>query len=351
MSSRLAWRSHRYHSSHEAEPMTARSPAQAAAAPAALIAFLRGVERRAALFAELQGGDAGRGDAALVATLHDFAAGARQWPVADWPRRFWSALLAAPPLRGISPGVHWPAPFGSLARLGSGPRAALLLRLVAGLTETDAAAVLGIAEPTYRLALQRAWPRHDDGRPDADAWRSLDLAAREALRQLPAQRLVQLTRLREAALSGRRPDPARVAQPRRRPARLAPAQPRWLLPSLWAALALCVAAFAATFLWPDAWRPPAGDALRIQRVPLPAVEAPLATFDAETALLGHRDFEQLVFEQSADASDQALVRDLDFYAWYAAGIAAQPATALPMPDAAQPLPDDAAAREDGDATP
>jgi hypothetical protein len=350
MSSGLAERPRRYHSSHEAEPMTALTPAQAAAAPAALIAFLRGVERRAALFAELQAGDAGRGDAALATTLPDFAAVARQWPVADWPRRFWSALLAAPPLRGTSHDARWPAAFGSLARLGSGPRAALLLRLVAGLKETDAAAVLGIAEPTYRLALQRAWPRRDDGRPDADAWRSLDLATREALRQLPAQRLARLTRLREAALSGHRLDPAPGAMPRGS-ARLAPVQPRWLLPSLWTALALCVTAFAATFLWPGTGQPPAGDAQRIQRMPLPAAAAPLANYDAETAMLGHRDFEQLMFEQSADAADRALVRDLDFYAWYAAGIAAQPATALPLPDAAQPLPDAAAGTQDDDATP
>jgi hypothetical protein len=86
-------------------------------------------------------------------------------------------------------------------------------------------------------------------------------------------------------------------------------------------------------------------------MPLPAAAAPLANYDAETALLGHRDFEQLVFEQTADASDRALVRDLDFYAWYAAGIAAQPATALPLPDAAQPLPDAAARTQDDDATP
>jgi hypothetical protein len=124
-----------------------------------------------------------------------------------------------------------------------------------------------------------------------------------------------------------------------------------LLPSLWTALALCVTAFAATFLWPGTGQPPAGDAQRIQRMPLPAAAAPLANYDAETALLGHRDFEQLVFEQTADASDRALVRDLDFYAWYAAGIAAQPATALPLPDAAQPLPDAAAGTQDDDATP
>lgn len=322
--------------------MTARTPAQAAAAPAALTAFLRGIERRAALFAELQCGDAGRGDAVLATPLHDFAAGARQWPVADWPRRFWAALLAAPSLHGTPHGTHWPAPFGSLAQLGSGPRAALLLRLVAGLAEADAAAVLGIAAPTYRLALQRAAPRRDDGSPDADAWDALDLAAREALRQLPPQRLVRLTRMREAALSGRRPDPAPAAAPgRHRSMRPAPARPRWLLPSLWVALALCVAAFAATFLLPRTWPPPRDGSLRIQRTALPAAEPPQADFDAETALLSHRDFEQMLFEQSASASDRALVRELDFYAWYAAGIV-PPASALP---------EAAATREDGDATP
>jgi hypothetical protein len=346
---RRAW-SRRYDAGDEAEPMTARTPAQAAAAPAALTAFLRGIERRAALFAELQCGDPGHADAALATPLHDFAAGARQWPVADWPRRFWTGLLAAPVLHGTAQGAHWPAPFGWLARLGSGPRAALLLRLVAGLAEADAAAVLGIAAPTYRLALQRAWPRDGDGNPDAEAWRALDLATREALRQLPPQRLVQLTRLREAALSGRRPPSAPTVAARRPATRHASARPRWLLPSLWGALALCVVAFAATFLLPGAWQPRDGGTARIRRAPLPAAETPLATFDAASALPTHRDFDQLLFEQTATAADQALVRDLDFYAWYAAAIAAEPATALPLPDAAQPLPD-TAAMEDSDATP
>ncbi len=314
-----------------------------------MTAFLRGVERRAILFAELQCGDPGCGDAALAAAWQDFAAGARQWPVADWPRRFWGALLAAPPLRGRSPQARWPAPFGSLGRLGSGPRAALLLRLVAGLAAADAAAVLGIAEPTYRLALQRAAPRRDDGSPDPVAWQALDLAAREALRQLPAPRLAQLARLREAGLSGRRLDPAPAAGRRRRQPPTGSGRPHWLLPWLWVALALCVLAFTATFLVPGAWLPQPGASQRIQRLALPAVEAPQAKFDAQAALLSHRDFEQLVFEQSATATDRALLRDLDFYAWYAAGIAAQPASALPLPDAAQPLPDTVATGEGGDA--
>ncbi|MCJ0826464.1 hypothetical protein MQC88_10965 [Luteimonas sp. 50] len=332
--------------------MTARTPAQAAAAPAAMTAFLRGVERRAALFAALQCGDASVGDEALVAALQVFAAGARQWPVADWPRRFWSTLLAAPALRGAPAQSGWPAPFGSLAGLGRGPRAALLLRLVAGLAEPDAAAVLGIAEPTYRLALQRAAPRRADGSADADAWQALDQAAREALRQLPVPRMVQLTQMREAALTvrGRQAEIA-AARGRRAPGSRA-GRPCWLLPSLRAALALCVAAFAATFLWPDAWLPQRASSQRIELAALPSTDAPRANFDAATALLSHRDFELLLFAQTASATDQALLRDLEFYAWYAAGIAAQPASALPLPDAAQPLPDaPAGGQEVGNATP
>lgn len=325
--------------------MTARPSVATAAAPTALAAFLRGVERRAALFAQLQCGDAGDGDAALALALPAFAAEARQWPLADWSRRFWSGLLATPPLRGTPPQhARWPAAFAALVPLGSGPRAALLLRLVAGLEEAEAAAVLGLARPTYRFALQRVLPRRADGSADAEAWHALEAAVAAALQQLPAQRLVSLARLREAALAGARVAPVPRARPRpSRPRGAAAAPPRWLLPLLWSALAACALAFAATFL-PALRAPPAADgSLRIQRAPLPAAAAPAATFDPDTALLSHRDFEWLLSDP-----DPALLRDLDFYAWYAAELATQPATALPLPEAAQPLP---AATEDADATP
>ena len=323
--------------------MTARPPAPAATTTA-LAAFLRGVERRAALFAQLQCGDAGSGDAALAQALPAFAAEARQWPLADWDRRFWSGLLATPMLRAAPRHAHWPAPFAALARLGGGPRAALLLRLVAGLETAEAAAVLGIAAPTYRLALQRAVPRCTNGSADMQAWRALEAAVATALRQLPAQRLAALARLREAALAGAGVAPASRARPRPSSRRgTAAAPPRWLLPLLWSALAACALAFAATFV-PGLRAPPAADgSLRIQRAPLPAA-APMATFDPHTALLSHPDFDWLLA-----APDPALLRDLDFYAWYAAELAAQPAAALPLADAAQPLPD--AAGENADATP
>jgi hypothetical protein len=59
---------------------------------------------------------------------------------------------------------------------------------------------------------------------------------------------------------------------------------------------------------------------------LPPAAAPKATFDAETALLTHPDFELL-----ADDGDDAAMRDPAFYAWLAAG--AKTPAGEPSPDA------------------
>lgn len=313
--------------------MTAATVPLAAGAPDALTAFLRGVERRGAVFAELLCGDAVRGDAALATAMRAFRNAAARGPVADWPQRFWSLLLAVPQLREAAPERRWPATLSALARLGTGPRAALLLRLAAGLDEADAAAVLGIACPTYRLALQRALPQLPDGGPDTAGWRALAEATQRTLRQLPAERLVRLAQARDAALQGGKPESS--AAPRRsRAQRDASGRPRWLRPVLWMALAACAIAFTGTFFFlPAALR--GDDMPHIHATALPAAELPVATFDADTALLTHRDFDQLV-----DVRDDALVRDLDFYAWYASRAAAQPGAdgaPLLLPDAGAPL--------------
>ena len=293
-------------------------------APAALTAFLRGVERRGAVFAEVLCGDPMRGDAALAVAMRAFGNAAAQAPVADWPRQFWSLLLAVPSLRAAAPTSHWPLPLAVLAPLGLGPRAALLLRLVAGLRAAEAAAVLGVAVPTYHLALQRALPHLPDGSPDAVGWQTLAEALQRALRQLPAERLAHL---REAVACS----PRRAAPPSRTRREVAGPLRAWMRPALWAALAACAVAFVGTFLGSSMLR--VGDLPQIHVTPLPAADAPADTFDAETALLTHRDFEQL-----ADARETALVRDLDFYAWYAAQIATQPGGApLLLPDAGAPL--------------
>ncbi|MDH5822430.1 hypothetical protein QFW77_05425 [Luteimonas sp. RD2P54] len=270
-------------------------------------AFLRGVERRAAVFAHLQGGDAGAGDAALAAAMETFRDTAARTPFGDWPRRFWAQLLAAPPLREAPAAAQWPPQFAALARVGHGPRAALLLRLVAHVSEAEAAAVLGISRPTYRLALRRALPRDDQGQPDAGSWRALGEAAQQAVRQLPPARLAELARMREAVLAGRAylPTPQRDAVPG------AALRPRWLWPALGAVALLTLAALAATFVLPGAGggsAPPPG----IVSEPLPPAEPPAAVYDAEIALLTHPDFELL----SADGGDAA-ARDPAFHAWLA----------------------------------
>lgn len=315
------------------EPSSMTDPlTDAAAGPASLTAFLRSIERRGAVFAQLQCGDAILGDNALAAAMWAFGQAAEQAPAADWTRRFWTLLLASPQLRQTRHAPQWPAALAPrLSRLGRGARAALLLRLLAGLPEADAATVLGIARPTYRLALQRALPRRADGSADDAAWRELHDALQQAPRQLPAARSASLAQLREGAIQGRKPD--RATARRGHPADAM--EIRWRSRLRWGVVGVCALALAATFLLPDVLRPRDGEP-RIRIAALPAAEPPAATYDADTALLTHRDFELL-----HDVAGEAIARDLAFYAWYAAELAAQrPADApepLLMPDAAQPL--------------
>lgn len=290
-----------------------------AAANAALNAFLRGVERRGAVFAEWQGGDAQAGDGALAATLRGFREAAAGIPFAEWPRRFWAMLLASPQLRLAAGAATVDAAPGHVARLGSGPRAALLLRLVAGLAEADAAAVLGIARPTYRLALQRALPHLEDGSPDPEAWRALSETAQRAIRALPGERLELIGMLRD----GVRPRPARPA----RPAQASPdARRRWLWPATIAVAVLTAAALAATW-WP--WGGAGADlaGARIVVEQLPPEAAPAARFDPGDALATHRDLELLLAQASGGFDDDA---DPAFDAWLVANMA-RPQDAPPTP--------------------
>lgn len=309
------------------------------AANAALTAFLRGVERRGAVFAEWQAGGADAGDKALAATLRGFREIAAGSPFAEWPRRFWAMLLASPHLRaGPVPGANADHP-PHLVALGSGPRAALLLRVVAGLAEGEAAAVLGIARPTYRMALRQALPRLEDGAPDPEAWRALSSAAQQAVRGLPAERLQQIALLRDG---GR-------ARPVRKPSAAMPGRPRWLWPATVAVLLLTAAALAATW-WP--WSTGLGEPgnARIQVDALPEAAAPAARFDPATALEAHRDL-ALLLDQAEGRFDE--LSDPAFDAWLAAGADAGDPGGVPLPDQA-PLGDvatdaDSASQEQFDA--
>ncbi len=327
--------------------MIPRTPKDPAPPPAALTAFLRGVERRGAVFGQLQSGNADTGERALAAAMRAFRFAASALPVADWPRQFWALLLATPELREPPLAPHWDGDFDFLSQIGSGPRAALLLRLVAGLSEGDAAGVLGVARPTYRFALQRALPHHEDGRPDATAWRMLGEAAQHAVRELPPERLAHLARLREAALLGRRLDPlpepeAEDAKPASSSAtEVIVARPRWTKPAMVAVAIACVAALAATFFLPEDVWPGDPHAPRVRIAALPPAEAPAAKFDAQGALLLHPDFEQILEDGDASAAtgdatlEHAARTDPAFYAWLAAG-APEPRIAPVVPEDSEP---------------
>ena len=243
--------------------------------------------------------------------MRAFRLPAAKIPFADWPRQFWTLLLATPELREQPRAPSWGSGFGPLAGVGRGPRAALLLRLVAGLPEAEAAAVLGVARPTYRLALQRALPRGQDGQPDTQGWRMLGEATRHAVRELSAERMAQLARMREAAAQGRRLDPP-AAPPRERD-QAAPAS--WRTPAMIATAAATALAFGASFLPVFDNQADQAPSSRIEVAPLPPGDAPESTFDDRAALLTHPDFDML-----ADPSaDEAAARDPGFHAWLAAG--------------------------------
>lgn len=284
------------------------------------------------MFAELQGGDPERGDVALAAALRAFRAHAAALPMADWPRRFWALLVATPQLRGATPGARWTPSLQPLSQVAPADRAALLLRLVAGLHEDDAAAVLGWSPEDYQQALARACPRGAAGQPDAVAWRGLAEAAQQHLRDLPPDRLMRLARLREDALAGTRLPPAATGPQRAPPAggigRMPAVPRRWRWVML--VLALVAAALAATWFWPStspasrsATAAPGGEGLAeavpALTEPLPAAEAPAARFDAQLAITTHPDFELL-----ADPDGEAIARQADFLAWYIAQAATDP---------------------------
>ena len=327
----------------------------AASVPAALSAFLRGVERRGALFAELQCGDREAGDDALAAAMRAFRNHAGTLPMAEWPRRFWTLLAATPQLRQSAATARWPAGVEALAGLPPLPRQALLLRLCAGLAEEEAAAVLGMAPEVHQQALASACPRDASGQPDASAWRMLAEAIQSLLRDLPPQRLARLARLREAAILGTRLERPAPAGSSAMPVHAPSGRRRW--PWILLVLALCATALAATWWWPQ-WQASRGagadadsqngiqrlrDKVEIIQEDLPA-QPPAAKFDAATGLLMHPDFELLLEPQ-----DEAVARDADFLAWYAAGAGAQPDAAEEEESAEAATPSKATGTETSDA--
>lgn len=264
------------------------------------MAFLRGIERRAWVFALTQCGDEALARHALAAALREFVVESRGEALARWPLHFWTALLRQPDLTRVREDGHTP-----LAALTVGPRAALLLRLVAGLDFGHAADVLGVGESAYRFALSRAladWAQVDPAPGALEALRD-DLLAQ--VKHLDAARADDLAALRVAALAPDAPAVVPLAPP---PpfVRLLPR--RW---PVWALVALVVLAlaFAATFLWPlgNPLAPNATEALPVAASPSPP------GYD-DSAVVTHPDYALL-----AASADRPAIDEVALLSWIAAG--------------------------------
>ena len=96
-------------------------------------------------------------------------------------------------------------------------------------------------------------------------------------------------------------------------------------------MALCVAAFAATFWWPG----PLLGGSRVWQHALPPAAAPASRYDADAGLIAHRDFALLT-----DPMVEANTRDLDFYSWLAALQTTAVDPLLPVAAETAPMPVD-----------
>lgn len=272
----------------------------------ALSAFLRGIERRAFVFAQVQCGSDDVAEAALGRAMRAFKATSASSPLATWPAAFWALLMAQAELSQGQSEVP------ELRALSSGPRAALLLRMVGGLDFPHAAGVLGISEATYRFALQRALQQLGEG--------GISYAVLGALRERLHRQVKTLPEARTASLAALR---ARVLEdaPEALPPKPRPSSPVWRRLA-WGALALLALGFAATFWTPAPVLPPGGtEALPIEPAPVPVPASSASDW------VTHPDYTQL-----AAPGDEAVATELALLSWLASGEAGE----LPDPAAASP---------------
>lgn len=251
-----------------------------------MLAFRRGIDRRAYVLARAQCGDSDLLQSALSAVDAAFNAEYAELPISQWPIRFWTLLLSRKELaQGQSP---WPA----LASISHGPRAALLLRLVAGLDFSHAAQVLNISETTYRFALERGLEQlHAAGFNFAELERLRD-SFFEEVKQLPPE-LIQ-TRERPAAVFA--PSiPTAVPEPEIE-AEIKPAA-RWP----WLVLFMALLLGGLGWWWWDS-----------QQTEIPKT-AKVALTDVQTAVI-HPDYDVI-----AHPEIQAQAEDMAFLSWIAAG--------------------------------
>ena len=251
----------------------------------ALSAFLRGVERRARLFAEVQSGSVEAAARAMSVVARVFAGDAGRWPMARWPVQYWRLLLATPQLRTLD-AARTTSLLPAIARLPLATRTSVLLQLVSGLDDAAITEVLGEPAATWQGRIRDALPADLAGQPDVAAWRTWQAQVKQALATPLSVAAAPTTPQRADAIRHRH------------------------VPWLWIGVAACVAAFAAAFfLHPvgrdvvQRWLSP------IKREALPPADAPAARYDA-TDLRLHPDRDLL-----AAPAELALARALPLLAW------------------------------------
>ena len=249
-------------------------------------AFRRGIDRRAYVLARAQCGDSALLQSALSAVDTAFNAEYAELPISQWPIRFWTLLLSRKEL------AQGQSPSPALASISHGPRAALLLRLVAGLDFSHAAQVLNISETTYRFALERGLEQlHVAGFNFAELERLRD-SFFEEVKQLPPQPI-------KTDENSAPEIPESVATPVSEPE----PDPEIKKATLWPWLVLLIALLLGGLAW---WW---WDA---QQTPAPQT-AKVSLTDIQTAVV-HPDYDVISHPEI-----QAQAADLAFLRWIAAG--------------------------------
>jgi hypothetical protein len=270
-------------------------------------AFLRGIEHRGRVLAEAQCGNPALARALVAECKIGFHQLAEDVDPSQWPSLFWQSLLARPAMRTkLTPDARNP-----FSQLDPGPRAALLLRLVAEFDPPQAAEVLSVSPETCRHALFRALETlRAKGIDDATLHYVRDSLRRDA----------RPTHAYVAAGEPVAPRPTGIARIARR-----------FRPALMALAAAMFLALTVSFFWVPAFLRGTETAQGFQ--PL-REHAPAATLTSTEATIASADFDLLI-----DPKGERTARDLDLFAWYAAtsNVAASGSNANPsLPETTLP---------------
>lgn len=270
------------------------------------MAFVRGIEPRGLVLAQNQCAHAGRARLAVRSCKAEFHERAPDVPSEQWPSLYWCILMAQPPMRAMIARD----PRNPFSLLDPGPRAALLLRLVAGLDPLEGAQALDVSVEAYRHALYRA--------TESLGARGIDESWMRALRD----RLELDSRPTHATAPDASEEDAQAIHHT--------LPPRWLRPVLIGLACVLAAAGIASFFWLPAFlRHGGSNGTETLRERKPAEMLP-----ANANLFAGADFDLL-----ADPQGAGIARDLDLYAWYAATANANaPSTnpSAPLPETTLP---------------